>query len=300
MKISIPSQRANRLVTNLEIRHQWKMIRRIGERRYSVLANLLTTRKLQNRLDFQVILCIKYIIDGVTDLPFVSDLPRGVGRLPIRGLSVWTVAVRICAGQTHGGGVQNGTVNRLDRLCVEIPAKHHRSVAAVLADEVQQILSLFVTKGGEERTLPGLQMGGGDAYLFSRFLNSQVHHQGHLVALHPPYFQNSAQWTEQLKFVGAIEYGTAVRSVVAMDVDAWGVGLGEEQSGVSLRSEYVLQEVEMVDFLQTNYVRTILDDFLNYVKSAVAPLQGLVRTFGEVVVHLSQSWNKKIKYFEVG
>lgn len=72
----------------------------------------------------------------------------------------------------------------------------------------------------------------------------------YLVALYSPDLQYSGLCPHQLVPVGLVEDGTTVWSIVVLDVHARRVRLGKECSAVSLCTQHLLQEFEVVYFLE--------------------------------------------------
>jgi hypothetical protein len=73
----------------------------------------------------------------------------------------------------------------------------------------------------------------------------------YLVALHSPDLQYPGLNLDQLVALGLVEDGTAVGPVVAFDVHARRVWLGEKCPFKALCSQHFLEKLEVVNFLET-------------------------------------------------
>jgi hypothetical protein len=91
-------------------------------------------------------------------------------------------------------------------------------------------------------------VAGGAANDIAR--SHSLRHCTHLVALHPPNLKDTRHCLQQLKLVLPEEYGTAVRSIIALYIQTRRIGFREETSVVTLRGQDGFEEAEVIHFLK--------------------------------------------------
>jgi len=96
-------------------------------------------------------------------------------------------------------------------------------------------------------------VGGGHTEFPTTGSHTQPGRDGHLVALHPPHFQDPRIVSLQLQFVPLVEDGTAIGSIVLLDVQARGIRFREEDACVVLATQHGLQKLEVV-YLLIEYI----------------------------------------------
>lgn len=78
----------------------------------------------------------------------------------------------------------------------------------------------------------------------------------HLVALHSPHFDDARLDADQFEGIRPVEDGAAVRSVVALDVDARRIRFGEVCPAVALTRQRPRQKLVVVHFLDSEKQQT--------------------------------------------
>lgn len=80
-------------------------------------------------------------------------------------------------------------------------------------------------------------MRGTDTELLATVLQLQSSCNGHLIALHTPHLKDACLVAQEIQLVALVKDGTAVGSVVLLDVQARRVGFGKEYASIVLAAQ---------------------------------------------------------------
>ena len=142
------------VLNQVEICHQWEMVWWKLKWRESVCPNLLLWRHLQD-WDRGEELRVEDVIQNVLLFTGFPDFPSCVF---INSRIVWFVR----GAKVEGSMMYNRLINRFRRISIEISGEKEGLSSSTFSQPIKHIFPLFIPHSGEKRTLPGLQMGGGN------------------------------------------------------------------------------------------------------------------------------------------
>lgn len=114
--------------------------------------------------------------------------------------------------------------------------------------------------------------------------------QSHLISLHPPHLHDSLVQGKHVELVLLVKDCTTIWPGIICQVKARRVGLGQEVSHVPKTRERFSEELEVVDFLETNDVRIVSDNLLQHPETTSPPVKSCLRTPDKLVVLGADRW----------